>query len=263
MPELLLRVCDAEGLIDLIALALVADQRADVAFISQDSRHHRCVPQIFFEDAILGVGQALVQQFHLHERGRFPSLLIQRAGNGLHAAAADIGEEDQSDRFGGFFYDNDLFCVLVLEVAERRDGHDAFFLLLPVTGPHTTAAVAGIEVVDQPLKANDKIVVLIEGVDIFRCGQDPHIMFSEVVDKECGLRPVAAQAGQVFDNNRFDLARFDHLIDFVDSLTVEVHTADIVIEGFAHHLVAVADGKVMPLRLRCLDVSERFLEGRT
>ena len=60
MAKLLLRVCEAEGLIDFIALALVADQSADVALISQDSRHHRCVPQIFFEDAILGVGQALI-----------------------------------------------------------------------------------------------------------------------------------------------------------------------------------------------------------
>ena len=60
MAKLLLRVCEAEGLIDFIALALVADQSADVAFISQDSRHHRCVPQIFLEDAILGVWQALI-----------------------------------------------------------------------------------------------------------------------------------------------------------------------------------------------------------
>ena len=60
MSELLLRVCETEGLIDFITLALVADQSADVALISQDSRHHRCVPQIFFEDAILGVGQALI-----------------------------------------------------------------------------------------------------------------------------------------------------------------------------------------------------------
>ena len=60
MSELLLRVCKTESLIDLIALALVADQGADVAFISQDSGHHRCVPQIFFEDAILSVGQALI-----------------------------------------------------------------------------------------------------------------------------------------------------------------------------------------------------------
>ena len=116
---------------------------------------------------------------------------------------------------------------------------------MPVTGSHTAAAIAGIEVVDQPLEADDEIIVLIKSVDIFRCGQNPHIMFSEVVDKECGLCPVTAQAGQVFNDDRFDLARFDHLIDFVDALTVEVHTADIVIEGFAHHLVTVADGKVV------------------
>ena len=43
-------------------------------------------------------------------------------------------------------------------------------MLLPVAGSHTAAAIAGIEVVDQPLKADDEIIVLIEGVDIFRCG---------------------------------------------------------------------------------------------
>ena len=101
------------------------------------------------------------------------------------------------------------------------------------------------DVLDQPLEADDEIIVLVKGVDIFRCGQDPHIMFSEVVDKECCLRSVTAQAGQVFNDDRLDLARLDHLIDFVDALTVEVHTADIIIEGFAHHLVAVADGKVI------------------
>ena len=101
------------------------------------------------------------------------------------------------------------------------------------------------DVLDQTLESDDEIIVLIEGVDIFRCGQDPHIMFSQIVDEQCGLRAVTAKAGQVFDDNRFDLARFDHLIDFVDALTVEVHTADIVIEGFTNHLVAIADGKVV------------------
>lgn len=100
-------------------------------------------------------------------------------------------------------------------------------------------------VLDQSFESDDEIIVLIEGVDIFRCGQDPHIMFSEVVNKECCLRSVTAQAGQVFNDNRFDLARFDHLIDFVDALTVEVHTADIVIEGFANYFVTVADSKVV------------------
>ena len=116
---------------------------------------------------------------------------------------------------------------------------------MPVTGPHTAAAVAGIEVVDQPLEADDEIVVLVEGIDVLRCRQNSHIMFAEVVNKECGLRPVTAKAGQVFNDDRFDPARFDHLVDFVDSLTVEVHTADIVIKGFANHFVTVADGKIV------------------
>ena len=90
-------------------------------------------------------------------------------------------------------------------------------------------------------------------------------MFTEVVDKECGLRPVTAQARQVFDNDGFDLARLDHFIDFVDSLTVEVHTADIVIEGFAHHLVAVADRKVIydfPLVIQRIQFSSSSLDSR-
>ena len=52
-------------------------------------------------------------------------------------------------------------------------------------------------------------------------------MFAEIVNKECSLRSVTAQARQVFNDDRFDLARFDHLVDFFDALTVEVHTADI------------------------------------
>ena len=37
MAELFLRVGEAEGLIDFIALAFVADQRADVALILKDT----------------------------------------------------------------------------------------------------------------------------------------------------------------------------------------------------------------------------------
>lgn len=52
-----------------------------------------------------------------------------------------------------------------------------------------------------------------------------------------------AKAGQIFDDDGFNFPCLDHFIDFVDALTVEVHTADIVIEGFTNHLVAIAGGK--------------------
>ena len=103
------------------------------------------VPEILLENDVLRVGQTLVQQFQLHERRCFSSLLIQCAGDGLHAAAADVGGEDQSDCFGRFLHDDNFLCVLVLEVAEGRDGHDSFLLLLPVAGTHASAAIARIE----------------------------------------------------------------------------------------------------------------------
>ena len=118
-------------------------------------------------------------------------------------------------------------------------------MLLPVTGPHTAAAITGVEVVDQSLEANDEIIVLVKGIDVFRCGQDPHIALTEVVNEECGLCPVPAKAGQIFDDDGFNFPCLNHFIDFVDALTVEMHTADIVVEGFANHLVAVGDGKVI------------------
>lgn len=135
--------------------------------------------------------------------------------------------------------------VLILEVSKGRDHHDPFFLLLPVACPYTAATIAGVKVIYQTLEANDEIIVLIECVDVFRCGQNPYVVFTEVVDKQRGLCPVAAKAGEVFDNDRFNLSRFHDLVDTLDALTVEVHTADIVIERLAYHLMAVADGKVI------------------
>ena len=57
------------------------------------------------------------------------------------------------------------------------------------------AAVAGIEVVDKTLEANDEIVVFIERIDIFRCREDADVVFPQVVDKQGSLRSVSTQAG--------------------------------------------------------------------
>ena len=39
------------------------------------------------------------------------------------------------------------------------------------------------DVLDQPLKANDEIIVFIERIDIFRCREDADVVFPQVVDK--------------------------------------------------------------------------------
>ena len=48
VPKLLLRLGKAEGLIDLVALTFVANQRTDVTLILQNSAHHPPVPEVLF-----------------------------------------------------------------------------------------------------------------------------------------------------------------------------------------------------------------------
>ena len=195
MTKLFFRLCEAESFVDFVPLTFVTDERAHITLVPENARYHSRVPEILLENDVLRVGQTLVQQFQLHERRCFSSLLIQCAGDGLHAAAADVGGEDQSDCFGRFLHDDNFLCVLVLEVAEGRDGHDSFLLLLPVAGPHASAAIARIKVVDKTLEANDEIVVFVERIDIFRCREDADVVFPQVVDKQGSLRSVSTQAG--------------------------------------------------------------------
>ena len=199
VTKLFFRLCEAESFVDFVPLTFVTDERAHITLVPENARYHSRVPEILLENDVLRVGQTLVQQFQLHERRCFSSLLIQCAGDGLHAAAADVGGEDQSDCFGRFLHDDNFLCVLVLEVAEGRDGHDPFLLLLPVAGSHTAAAVAGIEVIDQALEANDEIVIFVERIDIFRCREDTNIVLPQVVDEQRCLRPMTAKARQILD----------------------------------------------------------------
>ena len=67
-------------------------------------------------------------------------------------------------------------------------------------------------------------------------------MLPQIVDEQRCLRPMTTKARQILDNDRFNFPCFNRLVDFIDALAVEVHTADIVIEGLAHNLVTVCDG---------------------
>ena len=93
---------------------------------------------------------------------------VEHHGDCLQPAAGVVSRENQPDRFCCFFYDYDTLCIFVFEITEGRSNYNALFLLLPVAGPHTAAAIARVKVVDKTLEANDEIIVLIERVDIFR-----------------------------------------------------------------------------------------------
>ena len=83
MPELLLRLGKAEGFVDLVALAFMTDQRTDVALILQNSAHHPPIPEVLFQDGVLGIWSVLIQKSQLRQRRGFPLLLIEHFGDRL------------------------------------------------------------------------------------------------------------------------------------------------------------------------------------
>ena len=151
----------------------------------------------------------------------------------------------QSNTASALRNNDNLLGVLILEVSKGRDHDNALFLLLTISCADSSAAVPSIEVIDQPLESNDKIIRLIKGVDIFRCGEHSNIVFPEIVDEQSGLGTVPSQPGEVFHHNGLDPSGFYYFIDFIDSGTIEVHPADIVIEGFAHDFVSIGNGVVV------------------
>ena len=193
----------------------------------------------------MGVWQSFAQQIPLDLGRRFSLLLIESPGDGLHPLSAGVGGEDHAHGLRRLFHDHHPLGVFILEVAEGRDEHDALLLLLPVAGAYPAAAVPGVEVVDQALESDDQVVILIEGVDVFRGGEHPDIVFPQVVNEQGRLGAVAPQTGQVLHHNGLHEAGLHRLVNPVDAGAVEVHPAHIVIKGFPHHFMAVADGVVV------------------
>ena len=83
--------------------------------------------------------------------------------------------------------------------------------------------------------------VVVESFDDNVSGKHSDIMLPQIVDEQRCLRPMTAKARQILDYDCFDAPGFNRLVDFIDALAVEVHSADIVIEGLAHNLVTVCD----------------------
>lgn len=135
--------------------------------------------------------------------------------------------------------------VPVFSIAEGRGNHQTCFLLLPIAGADPTAAVSGVEVIDQSLETHNEIVVFVKGVDIFRSVENTHVVLPQVVNEERSLGAVTAQPGQVLDDDGFDFPSFHHFIDAVDACSIEVHAADIIVKGFSYDLMTLADCKVV------------------
>lgn len=89
------------------------------------------------------------------------------------------------------------------------------------------------DVLDDLFHPDDKVVVLIAGIDVLSDGYHTHVMLFEVVDEYRSLCAVAAKARKVFYDDRIDLVLFHCFTYFFDPVPVKVHAADIVVKGFA------------------------------
>ena len=145
------------------------------------------------------------------------------------------------DRFRSFGNDFHLICILIFEVAKRRGDDNASFLLLPVTSGHTAAAISGIEVIHQTLEADDQIVCFVEGINVFCCGQHPHMVLTQVVDIQGRLGAVSSKSGQVFDDDCIDQSGIHRFRQLLNAVTIEVHTRNIIVAGLAHNRMPMAE----------------------
>ena len=233
MPVLLLRRNEPESLVNLVRPGFVADERSRIEFVFQDTLDGRTDPKLLFGYLRPCMWDIFAEQRLLVVCRSVYAVGIQFFGDLLETVSVKVKLEDQPDGVGGFFNDHDLPGVLVLEVTEGRDDHDPFFLLLPVGGTYLPAGILGIHVVDDLFHPDDKVVVLIAGIDVLSDGYHTHVMLFEVVDEYRSLCAVAAEARKVFYDDRIDLVLFHCFTYFFDPVPVEVHAADIVVKGFA------------------------------
>ncbi len=67
-------------------------------------------------------------------------------------------------------------------------------------------------------------------------------MLPEVINEERGLSFMSAESRHILNDNRLDSIVLDLFIYFINTLAVEVHTADIVVKGLADNFMPVLFG---------------------
>ena len=129
---------------------------------------------------------------------RLDSLRIQNFGNCFDSVAGDI-EIKYPSHNGGLLLDNHhLARIFILEVSHRRNHYNALFLLLLVSRTDFLGDVPAVHIVEDSLEADHQLIILVACVDIFRHRQHPHIVLPQIVNEECRLRFVSAEAGKIF-----------------------------------------------------------------
>ena len=170
--------------------------------------------------------------------GLYP-FFVQCVGDSLESVSVNVHREYSADNIRLFLDNDDLAGVLILEVSHRRNNNDTLLLLLLIARAYLLGNITAVHIVENSLEADDQLIVLIACVDILGDRQHSDIILTKVVDKNSGLCLVSAQARQILNDDRINAFLIHFLINFFDTVTVEVHTADIIIEGLADYCVSV------------------------
>ena len=88
----------------------------------------------------------------------------------------------------------DRIGIAVFPIAKGRCDHNALPLFLTIPGPDLFADVPGVVIVHQAAHTDHQIILVAKGIDPFRCGDHPNLVFPQIVNKQRGLGPVAAKS---------------------------------------------------------------------
>lgn len=144
--------------------------------------------------------------------------------------------------------DPDFAAVFVLKITEGRHHHDAVLLLLLISRVDLTGEIADVHIVEQSLEADHQIVRILGGIEVFRHGKHPDLALPQEIQIYRRMRPMPSESGHILDDHRVDPFFFHRRGDFFNPGTVEVHPADVVVEGLADDLITVLFG-VLPDQL--------------
>lgn len=78
-----------------------------------------------------------------------------------------------------------------------------------------------------------KIVFLAEGIHPLRYGDNPHLLLSQEVDKQCGLGSVTTQPRKILHKDSVNLFRLNRRCERIQPTAAEIHAADIIVRRTA------------------------------
>ena len=171
----------------------VIDQNAGIGFLHQNVFHTGIRPEKLPVTGLVRLLAVITNPLRHDLRRRFASETVEPAGDFFLPAALQVQSVDKLYRLRCVLMHHNLIRIFVFPVSEGRRDYQSLFLLLPVACADFLSDVFCIIIIHQTSDADHKIIFLTEGIHTLRYGDDPHLLLSQVVNKQCGLGSMPPQ----------------------------------------------------------------------